>query len=132
MFAHVNHRPEAPKLGVLLCINGTGIQNSWLRKNMFPGLDYPAINDHAAGIPPGFLINSPWTCRWMAISRVGRVTSTIEISKSYSGFRQTKLPRPILYLRATFFESLMSAEELPRSNSIVQRSSSQACFFSFQ
>lgn len=53
MFAHVNHRPEEPRLGVLLCINGTGIQNSWLRKNMFPGLDYPAINDLAAGIPPG-------------------------------------------------------------------------------
>ena len=50
MFAHVNHRPEEPKLGVLLCINGTGILNSWLRKNLFRGLDYPAINDLAAGI----------------------------------------------------------------------------------
>ena len=53
MFAHVNHQPEEPKFGVLLCINGTGILNSWLRKNMFPGLDYPAINDLAAGIPSG-------------------------------------------------------------------------------
>jgi xylulokinase len=53
MFAHVNHRPEEPRLGVLLCINGTGILNSWLRENMFPGLDYPAMNDLAAAIPPG-------------------------------------------------------------------------------
>lgn len=27
-FAHVNYTPEQPRLGVLLCINGTGILNS--------------------------------------------------------------------------------------------------------
>ncbi|MBZ5495680.1 MAG: carbohydrate kinase [Acidobacteriia bacterium] len=53
MFAHVNHRPEEPRLGVLLCINGTGILYSWLRENMFSGLDYAATNDLAAGVPPG-------------------------------------------------------------------------------
>ena len=33
-FAHVNHTNENPRLGVLLCINGTGILNSWLNKNI--------------------------------------------------------------------------------------------------
>jgi xylulokinase len=31
-FAHVNHQINDPKIGVLLCINGAGIQYSWLRK----------------------------------------------------------------------------------------------------
>lgn len=31
-FAHVNHTTENPHYGVLLCINGTGISNSWIRK----------------------------------------------------------------------------------------------------
>ncbi|MCL1943535.1 MAG: FGGY family carbohydrate kinase [Candidatus Azobacteroides sp.] len=33
-FAHVNHSPEKTRLGVLLCINGTGILNSWIKKNL--------------------------------------------------------------------------------------------------
>lgn len=31
-FLHVNSRPDALRLGVLLCINGTGIFNSWMRR----------------------------------------------------------------------------------------------------
>lgn len=31
-FAHVNHDHVQTSLGVLLCINGTGIQNSWMKK----------------------------------------------------------------------------------------------------
>jgi len=30
-FAHVNHSPEATRVGVLLCINGTGILNRWIK-----------------------------------------------------------------------------------------------------
>lgn len=52
-FVHVNHQPATPRYGVLLCINGTGILNSWLRKNVFQGLSYPAINALAASIPIG-------------------------------------------------------------------------------
>lgn len=33
-FVHVNHRPEQPRYGILLCINGTGIMNSWMRRNV--------------------------------------------------------------------------------------------------
>ena len=53
-FVHVNHSPEHPRYGVLLCINGTGILNSWLRK--FLGLktemSYPEMNEAAGQIPP--------------------------------------------------------------------------------
>jgi len=43
-FAHVNHSVEQTRLGVLLCINGTGIQNSWLRKILDEKLPYNEIN----------------------------------------------------------------------------------------
>lgn len=52
-FVHVNHKAEAARYGVLLCINGTGILNSWLRRNMFNGLDYTKINELAAQAPAG-------------------------------------------------------------------------------
>jgi xylulokinase len=53
-FAHVNHSPELNRLGVLLCINGTGIQYSWLRKNLSQReMNYPALNDLALDAPVG-------------------------------------------------------------------------------
>jgi xylulokinase len=52
-FAHVNHSAAQPRLGVLLCINGTGIQNSWLRKNVAAGTSYVEINDSAAKVAIG-------------------------------------------------------------------------------
>ena len=53
-FAHVNHTAEDPRLGVLLCINGTGILNSWIRKNVAPeGISYARMNDVASDIPIG-------------------------------------------------------------------------------
>lgn len=33
-FVHVNHTPGKPRYGILLCINGTGIMNSWIRRNV--------------------------------------------------------------------------------------------------
>jgi xylulokinase len=53
-FAHVNHSPEMNRLGVLLCINGTGIQYSWLKKNLAQReMNYPALNDLATEAPIG-------------------------------------------------------------------------------
>lgn len=49
IFAHVNHQPAQTRLGVLLCINGTGILNSWIKRNMVPAqLDYNQMNELAA------------------------------------------------------------------------------------
>jgi xylulokinase len=52
-FLHVNHTKRLTRLGVLLCINGTGILNSWLKKNTGAGLSYPEMNDLAATVAPG-------------------------------------------------------------------------------
>lgn len=53
-FAHVNYTEENPRLGVLLCINGVGILNSWIKRNIAPaGMDYDGLNELAAGIPVG-------------------------------------------------------------------------------
>lgn len=53
-FAHVNHTPEQNRLGVLLCINGVGILNSWIKRNVAPqGITYPELNDMAAAVPIG-------------------------------------------------------------------------------
>lgn len=54
IFVHVNHTAKKPRYGVLLCLNGTGILNSWLKHNMAgEGLDYPQMNDLAAQVPVG-------------------------------------------------------------------------------
>lgn len=52
-FAHVNYTEELNRLGVLLCINGTGILNAWLHRNVAPDLGYDDINAAAGEIPIG-------------------------------------------------------------------------------
>lgn len=53
-FAHVNHTAEQTRLGVLLCINGTGILNSWVRRNVVPeGTSYEEMNRLAEQVPVG-------------------------------------------------------------------------------
>lgn len=47
-FAHVNHHPANPRIGILLCINGAGIQYGWIRKMIAPGSAYPALEQKAA------------------------------------------------------------------------------------
>jgi len=54
VFVHVNHSKSKPRYGVLLCLNGTGILNSWLKHNFVgEGLDYPEMNELAAEAPVG-------------------------------------------------------------------------------
>lgn len=53
-FAHVNHSNDQTRLGVLLCINGTGILNSWSKRTVAPeGIGYAEMNDVAALAPIG-------------------------------------------------------------------------------
>lgn len=53
-FAHVNHTAEEPKIGVLLCINGAGIQYSWVKQFMaLNQLDYAEMDRLAAAVPVG-------------------------------------------------------------------------------
>jgi xylulokinase len=61
-FAHLNHQSPSspqegvgtgPRIGVLLCINGTGIMNSWIKKLCGGKLSYDEMNVQAATIEPG-------------------------------------------------------------------------------
>lgn len=52
-FAHVNHSAQKPRLGVLLCINGTGILNAWLKRMVGENLSYEEMNEIAATAPIG-------------------------------------------------------------------------------
>ena len=52
-FLHVNHSKDDPKYGVLLCINGTGILNAWVKRNFTSGLDYDEINKRCENIEVG-------------------------------------------------------------------------------
>lgn len=53
-FAHVNHSDEQTRLGVLLCINGTGILNAWVRRTVAPeGISYADMNVLTDNVPIG-------------------------------------------------------------------------------
>jgi xylulokinase len=56
-FVHVNHTPQEKRYGVLLCVNGTGICNRWLKQqtvdNSGTQLGYQDVNKLAAGAPVG-------------------------------------------------------------------------------
>lgn len=53
-FAHVNHDASHTRIGVMTCINGTGILNSWCKRNIAPaGCSYDDMNCMAAQAPAG-------------------------------------------------------------------------------
>lgn len=53
-FAHVNHSAAQKRIGVLLCINGTAILNTWMKNNVAPeGISYAQMNELAAQVPVG-------------------------------------------------------------------------------
>ena len=53
-FAHVNYTQEQPRYGILACVNGTGILNSWLKNQLLGGsLSYEEMNQRAEQAPVG-------------------------------------------------------------------------------
>ena len=52
-FAHVNYTDHSKHLGVLLCINGTGILNRWVKNNFSSAGSYESMNKEAQLIPVG-------------------------------------------------------------------------------
>ena len=52
-FAHVNYTQNNTRIGVLLCINGAGIQNSWMKQIAGAELSYEAVNELAAQVAIG-------------------------------------------------------------------------------
>jgi len=60
-FAHVNYTLDNPVIGSLLCINGAGIQYSWLKKTTQIG-NFNLMNEHAKQVEIGSqgLVNLPF------------------------------------------------------------------------
>jgi xylulokinase len=52
-FVHVNHTADDKRIGVLLCINGTAIMNSWIKKVCGGNLSYKEMDSLASEIKPG-------------------------------------------------------------------------------
>lgn len=52
-FAHVNHTEAQQRLGVLMCINGTGSMYRWTKSHFGSTLDYPSMNKAAKNISAG-------------------------------------------------------------------------------
>ncbi|MBN1308794.1 MAG: carbohydrate kinase, partial [Chitinispirillaceae bacterium] len=55
-FLHVNSTEKKPRLGILLCVNGTGILNRWLRTTLGSWSDrsisYARMDEEAQSAPP--------------------------------------------------------------------------------
>lgn len=52
-FAHVNYTKNNVRNGVMVCINGTGILYSWLKHNIYNGIDYNNMNFLSSKVNPG-------------------------------------------------------------------------------
>lgn len=52
-FAHVNHTTADPRIGLLLCINATGIFQKWIKEIAGQECSYPQLNELAADAPSG-------------------------------------------------------------------------------
>ena len=52
-FAHVNYSEAQRRIGVLLCINGTGIFNRWVKNLAGMNTTYAGLNEAASKVPVG-------------------------------------------------------------------------------
>ena len=95
-FAHVNHSKDKTRIGVMTCISGTGILNSWMKKNIAEaGISYERMNEIAETAPVG--------CKGLTILPFGngaeRVLENKEIDCSIHGINFNIHSRPYI-LRA--------------------------------
>ncbi len=81
-FAHVNHTKDEKRLGILLCINGTGISNSWIRKSLFDSsVSYDEMNRIAGDVA----IGSEGITFLPFGNGAERMLSNLEVGASFSG-----------------------------------------------
>ena len=52
-FAHVNYKADEARIGILLCINGAGIFNRWVKNLIGANRSYATLNEAAAKVSPG-------------------------------------------------------------------------------
>ena len=88
-FAHVNHSADQTRLGVLLCINGTGILNAWMHRNVTFDMGYAEMNDLAAQAP----IGSDGVCIMPFGNGAERVLQNRELGCSIQGVNFNKHTR---------------------------------------
>lgn len=93
IFAHVNYTPERTRLGIMHCVNGTGILNAWMRRTVAPeGISYPDMNELLADIPVG--------CDGLTVIPFGngaeRILENKEIGCSIHGINFNKHSKPYL------------------------------------
>ncbi|HTN38323.1 MAG TPA: FGGY family carbohydrate kinase [Arachidicoccus sp.] len=84
-FAHVNHSTESRRLGVLLCINGTGISNHWIKKVTRDDISYNQMDDLAFQVPVGaegllFLPFGNGAERMLCNAQIGAHLSDIDLN----------------------------------------------------
>jgi len=84
-FAHVNHTKENNRLGVLLCINGAGISNRWIKNIVDEKITYPQMNEMAASVSIGadgllFLPFGNGAERMLSNKQVGALFSEINLN----------------------------------------------------
>ena len=92
-FLHVSHKPEAPRYGVLLCVNGTGILNSWLRNQVLRRtVGYDEMNQlaHEAPIGADGLVCLPFG------NGAERMLENADLGASFQGLQLTRHGLPHL------------------------------------
>ena len=92
-FAHLNHTSDKTRVGVLLCINGTAILNTWIKNNVAPeGISYAEMNELASGIP----IGSDGVCITPFGNGAERVLGNQEPNCSIHGINFNRISKPHL------------------------------------
>ena len=92
-FLHVSNTAEAPRYGVLLCVNGTGILNSWLRNQVLQrSVSYPDMNKlaHEAPIGADGLVCLPFG------NGAERMLENADLGASFQGLQLTRHGLPHL------------------------------------
>ena len=96
-FAHVNHSKDKTRIGVMTCISGTGILNSWIKKNVADtGTSYSDMNEMAATVPVGSegLVILPFG------NGAERVLQNRQIESSFHGINFNIHKRPHIFRAA--------------------------------
>ncbi len=95
-FAHVNHTNQLDRIGVLLCINGSGSQYRWLRQQMANGSGYEAMEDQLSKIP----VNSDGVLVFPFGNGAERMLENKDIGSSISNIDFNRHDRGNLYRAA--------------------------------
>lgn len=115
-FQHVTSQPDAPRNGVLVCVNGTGRSYSWLRQILSVDgspVDYRLLNEAASAVPVGSegLIFHPFgngAERIFQNRNIGAQLRNIELNRHGLGHIVRAVQEGIVFALNTGFDVLKS------------------------